>query len=192
MSSYSTIPKLCFVISCGHTIQARGLCSAHYKRMRRGQSLMPPLMANVTTEERFFRHVNKTDTCWLWTGYLNSKGYASFRVGGVQHPAHRVSHELFNGPISMGLEIDHLCRVRHCVNPDHLEAVTHRENIHRGIYPVQTHCINGHEFTEDNTGRTANKKGPYRYCRICKNAQWREWNARRKEKQNGTRRSSNV
>ncbi len=70
---------------------------------------------------------------------------------------------MFKGPIPEGLELDHLCRVRHCVNPDHLEAVTHRENIRRGLGGPRSHCINGHEFTPENTSL---KRG-WQACRAC-------------------------
>lgn len=74
--------------------------------------------------------------CWLWQGALNTKGYAVLSVGGRggrRHYAHRLSYEIHVGPIPAGLQIDHLCRVRRCVNPAHLEPVTNRENVLRGI-----------------------------------------------------------
>ena len=105
--------------------------------------------------------------CWLWTGALNSGGYGSFSVDGRARSAHVVMYELFVGPVPNGLELDHLCRVRHCVNPDHLEPVTRRENIIRGMRPViqraLTHCCRGHEFDEANTYRYAGS----RHCRAC-------------------------
>ena len=88
-----------------------------------------------TPAERFWPQVKKTDTCWLWTGYLKPNGYASFYPGGGRHVAkvyaHRFVYELMRGPITDGLQIDHLCSVRHCVNPAHLELVTHRTNLDR-------------------------------------------------------------
>lgn len=86
-----------------------------------------------TASQRFWVKVNKTDTCWLWTGYIKSNGYATFYPGGGRHVdnVHRFALEVTHGPIADGLEVDHLCRVRHCVNPSHLEVVTRRENLDR-------------------------------------------------------------
>jgi len=108
--------------------------------------------------------------CWLWTGFVGGNGYGSFtvwRVGTIW--AHRMVYERVVGPIPEGLELDHLCRVRRCVNPQHLEPVTRRENARRGESPAglkarQTHCKRGHEFTEQNTRRD---KYGNRSCRSC-------------------------
>lgn len=91
----------------------------------------------MTTEERFWCKVKKTSECWEWTGYKNSKGYGMFRLG-TEHKfkhcvSHRYSYELLASKIPKGLQLDHLCRVRHCVNPKHLEPVTARENTVRGL-----------------------------------------------------------
>ena len=83
-------------------------------------------MARKTQEERFWNRVSvNVDTgCWEWTGSLAQKGYGVIFYGGKPEGAHRVSYEMRYGKIPVGLELDHLCRVRNCVNPDHLEAVT--------------------------------------------------------------------
>lgn len=86
-----------------------------------------------TTEERFWQKVNKTDSCWLFTGAHNGTGYCVIRANGKSTYVHRYSHELHKGQIPEGLQIDHLCRVRNCVNPAHLEAVTFEENMRRTI-----------------------------------------------------------
>lgn len=104
--------------------------------------------------------------CWLWEGYINPDGYG--RLGQVG--AHRISYELHVGPIPDGLVIDHLCRVRHCVSPDHMEPVTNRENILRGRIGEQclrTHCPHGHEYDEANTIVQGDGK---RRCRACRRA----------------------
>ena len=109
--------------------------------------------------------------CWLWLAALSDGGYGKFN-GNV---AHRVSYELIIGAIPSGLELDHLCRVRDCVNPYHLEPVTTQENTKRGERGntglhnrIKTHCSYGHEYTKENTGKTIDGKYEFRYCRKCK------------------------
>ena len=112
--------------------------------------------------------------CWFWMGFVDQKGYGGAYHGGRMRYAHRVSVELFRGPIPKGLEIDHLCRVTGCVNPSHLEAVTKYINMERGMNPAainkrKTHCKRGHEFTESNTRRFTTKGGRQgRECKECK------------------------
>ena len=117
-----------------------------------------------TVEERFWGKVDRRDEdgCWLWTGYRHPQGYGKFRLDGRPHNAHRVAYELSVGPVQEGLELDHLCRNRACVRPDHLEPVTHRENMQRSA-AQRTHCPQGHPWSEANTytGRG------YRECRAC-------------------------
>ncbi len=121
---------------------------------------------------RFLAKVTKTDSCWLWTGYLDHRGYGRFSIGGrkgIETTAQNAAYRLFVGPIARGLEIDHLCRNPSCVNPCHLEAVTHRENILRSSAPPgrqarQTHCLRGHLFDATNTRYELNGS---RSCRKC-------------------------
>jgi len=105
--------------------------------------------------------------CWLWIGCGNHRGYGQIKIAGVQHLAHRVSYELFVGPIPAGLQIDHLCRVRCCVNPSHLEPVTGLENARRGLggsnESAKTHCPQGHAYTPENTCVCRGA----RHCRQC-------------------------
>lgn len=93
----------------------------------------PSDLSNEAIKYRFFQKVNKTDQCWLWLGTINQYGYGMFRKGKdtITTGAHRISYELFIGEIPFGLELDHKCRVRNCVNPKHLEAVTRKENASR-------------------------------------------------------------
>lgn len=84
-------------------------------------------------KERFFSHVNKTDTCWLWTASGNGAGYGKIYIGDKKRVyAHRYSYKLHKGDIPKGYEVDHLCKVVSCVNPEHLEAVTPHLNSVRG------------------------------------------------------------
>ena len=118
--------------------------------------------------------------CWLWAGAAAGGCTESGRYGYYGgRPAHRVVYELLKGEIPAGLQLDHLCRCRFCVNPDHLEPVTPSENANRGIGPALTHgrplqrahCRNGHLFTPENlvviNGR--------HLCRICKRNALRAW-----------------
>ena len=111
--------------------------------------------------------------CWLWNRHIRKNdGYGDFSIERKHILAHRAAYELFKGPIPSGMTVDHLCRVRQCVNPDHLEAVTLRENILRGVspsagYAKATHCKHGHEFTPDNTLHLSKKHGERRQCRAC-------------------------
>lgn len=103
--------------------------------------------------------------CWIWQRCEAWGGYGKTKHKGKTVLAHRVLYERVFGEIPHGLELDHLCRVRLCVNPEHLEAVTHAENMRRGLGGIlKTHCKRDHEFTEENTYRNRGE----RVCRECK------------------------
>ena len=131
-------------------------------------------MTSKSIEERFWEKVNKTDSCWIWTGAVNHKGYGFFKSPSTP-VAHRYSYEITFGKIPDGYQIDHLCKVRNCVRPDHLEAVTPKENNSRsGCWDInknKTHCPRGHEYTDDNT--YVQKKGS-RVCKECARVLGRE------------------
>lgn len=169
----------CSIDECDRKVISRGVCPLHYQRLRKQGSL--PDRNRPTPEERFWAKVNKTETCWLWTAVIVG-GYGKFwldrHVG-----AHRFCYELLVGPVPDGLVLDHLCRVRHCVNPDHLEPVTHRENVSRGVGPTainsqKTHCKRGHPFTKENTGfmrrwKEGDGTSLSRFCKTC-HYDWKE------------------
>lgn len=120
-----------------------------------------------TLRERFFEkiRINEETGCWEWTASCQPTGYGQINDRGVMHYAHRLSYQIHKGPIPKGLTVDHLCFVRKCVNPDHLEAVTNAENISRAGAAI-THCSHGHEYTKENT--YINPTNGYRQCRSCK------------------------
>lgn len=121
--------------------------------------------------------INLETGCWEWTGTRNPKGYGMLRTGGRRRQlVHRVSYEMTYGPIPEGLQIDHLCRVRNCLNPAHLEAVTNQVNTLRGetvtaANAAKTHCSQGHEFTPENTHMEAYGA---RRCLTCRRKRNRE------------------
>ena len=119
--------------------------------------------------------------CWHWMGSKFPTGYGRFKVGGKVCYAHRFSYELFVGPIPDGLSIDHLCRNHPCVNPGHLEPVTHRVNVLRGCAPTahnaaKTHCPKGHAYDLFNT--YVNRQGG-RSCKACGLEAAKRYRARR-------------
>lgn len=120
-------------------------------------------------DERLLEKIDRTRTCWLFTGAISTNGYGRIGLKNRVLQAHRVAYEIFFGEIPDGMHIDHLCRVRHCVNPEHLEAVTQKENNNRAAVVRSTrttHCKRGHEFTPENT--FIHSSGG-RQCRTCRN-----------------------
>jgi hypothetical protein len=143
------------------------------------------------TAARFWAKVNKDGPggCWLWTAGKNGNGYGAFNIRkGLNRGAHRVSYEALVGPIPDGLDLDHLCRVRACVNPAHLEAVTRQVNLLRGKTIVaaeaaRTSCPKDHQYDESNTYL----QGSHRSCKICRKEAWTRWWEKDKAKRRAAR-----
>lgn len=155
--------------------------------MDRGVLLVSPNAPRngaAVPRDRFMAKVDTTGDCWTWTAALRGDGYPSFWLDGRNQGAHRISYEIFVGPIPDGMAIDHRCSNRSCVKPDHLEVVTTSENLSRRDLPTgantwqgaKTHCPHGHEYTDENTIRS----GKSRVCRACRRAYKRRYRARLK------------
>ena len=170
----------CSEPGCDKKHYARGFCNMHWQRWRKRALNADIQLSGFTYMERFWAKVNKEGPipenrpdlgpCWDWLG-ATIIGYGVFGRG-PQKLVHRLSYEIFVGPIPYGLQIDHLCRNRSCLNPDHLEAVTGTENQYRSMSPTglnarKTHCKRGHPFDERNT--RIGKDGS-RNCRTCARA----------------------
>jgi hypothetical protein len=179
--------KVC--TECGREVPrlTRKMCGTCYMRARRGGAIpkRPPLDPEIialllpvpgTSEsfaERVFTYVDTSGDCWEWTGATN-KGYGVIgrgaRGAGLAQ-AHRAVWELLVGPIPPGMELDHLCRVHNCCNPDHLEPVSPEENKRRGfgiavLYAMRTTCEFGHPL--DGIRRDETTGAQWRCCETCK------------------------
>ena len=128
-------------------------------------------LLNKRQHKNFWNKVDKSGICWEWTGARTSKikgGYGRFKLNGKLKLAHRITYQIKYGDIPEGFELDHRCRNRCCCNPDHLEAVTHKVNIQRGLTgnynKIKTHCPRNHEYTPDNLKKT---KDGSRDCKTC-------------------------
>lgn len=162
--------KTCLV--CDEPYYSVGYCVAHYQRSRRHGD---PLGGRRNrTQDEFWKFVEVGD-CWDWTGHVSVGGYGKIRWACFDESyTHRVAWTMLVGPIPDGLFLDHLCRNRTCCNPDHLEVVTHQENMDRGFSPTMVVsksgvCRRGHPQTLENTYPNSSKKQPSaRACAICK------------------------
>lgn len=140
-----------------------GLCGRHYQRLRTHGDVETNLThRGQPALQRFLNLAVLSEGCWPWAGNRNRKGYGMFH-GTKAMSAHKWAYTYWVGPVPEGLQLDHLCRNRGCVNPAHLEPVTNRENQLRSPISLinKTHCIRGHGFTPENTY-------VYRGTRSCK------------------------
>lgn len=156
---------------------------APYKKTRdlqRRLATHPYSKVELSWPESFWWRAEKVGDCWLWSAGIQGGGYGVIRVNGRSELAHRQAFLLVYGEVPDGLELDHTCRNRACVNPAHLEPVTHLENLaraksfrqeHEVGYKLRTECRRGHPYTEQNTGLFFNRQQnkTRRYCRTCFN-----------------------
>lgn len=156
-------------------------CEKHYSRFRRHGDPNVVLKDHTPARERWKKlyTVNERTGCWEWAGQ-KSRGYGVISDGaGKQHTAHRLVWEEMGGVLKEGLELDHLCKNRGCVNPAHIEQVHHTINVRRGGVNgsnfTKTECKYGHEFTPENTYVRSNG---WRSCRACDRRLMREHHAR--------------
>ena len=137
-----------------------------------------PVTIELTERQRdnFLAKVGAPDAgggCWCWTGSRDRHGYGNISVNGFCIGAHRVAYQLAVGAVPDGMDLDHLCRIRHCVNPAHLEPVSRRENTMRssiapaGVNAAKASCINGHAYVAANTYLD---RAGHRHCRTCRAA----------------------
>jgi hypothetical protein len=126
------IGRPCGVDGCDNKHLAKGLCRAHYLRLYKHGRLHLVVRRDIGAVERISLKLKKDNGCWIYTGKLSVKGYAHVQsdIKKMKY-AHRIMYEAKYGPVPKGMELDHICRKRACCNPDHVEPVTHRENMLR-------------------------------------------------------------
>ncbi|WP_394253683.1 HNH endonuclease signature motif containing protein [Arthrobacter pityocampae] len=135
-----------------------------------------------TIRERIISKVLVDDAgCWVFQGAKNSKGYGSVRVDGASLSTHRVMYELDKGPIPDDMDVDHLCRVRACCNPEHLEAITRQIHATRSLAAQKDHCKKGHPLAGDNLRVVTRGTRTSRVCIKCARAANREFMRRSRE-----------
>lgn len=168
---------------------SRGWCNVHYQQWYRYGDPLVRKRIHGNDAKRFWSKVDKNGPvphyrpdlgpCWLWKEKPGPGGYAQIRMGGRAGRmvlVHRWAYTDLVGPIPEARQLDHLCRVRHCVRPDHLEPVPPKINTHRGMGPSalnlrKTHCKRGHPFDEENTRWYRGTRA----CRACQREAGRKW-----------------
>lgn len=168
----------CSIDGCESLIKVRIWCTKHYTLWYRyGDPLGGPAKHPISIWYLNTLSVLPSNECWPWPGHIDKNGYGTATLDGRDQRAHRVSYETFVGPIPDGLQLDHTCHTedlscpggitcphRRCVNPSHLEPVTHNENIRRGRPKrARSVCRNGHPYDE-----SAPRRGKWHVCIICK------------------------
>jgi len=150
------------------------------RRHKSGRGDELPISLTRAQVDAFWLLVSDLDECWEWLGTEFTKyGYGAHKIDGRRFRAHRISWTLTRGPIPNGVVLDHLCRNPRCVNPDHLEVVTHKINILRGVSfsaanARKTHCLRGHEFTPENTLSRRGRRECWQ-CRKDKRKLLKQW-----------------
>lgn len=177
--------RTCSVQDCQRPYKARGWCHTHYEAERRNGRI--EVTKPLPAWERFCANVDFFGDCWQYNpDKIYATGYGAFSVDGQYIGAHRYIWETLVGEIPVGMQLDHMCRNRGCVNPDHMEIVTLVENVLRGEGITaknarKTHCIRGHEFTPENTGPKKSYNGKtWRRCRACSREDRAIWRANQK------------
>lgn len=169
--SQTTVPYGYCECGCGRKTEIRKTdCSCGKSPAGEPQRYVSGHARRVKGPDYIIEDRGFTSPCWIWQGYTEQTGYSRITVNGKRWRAHRWMYEEKVGPIPEGLTLDHLCSVRQCVNPGHLEPVTAAENSLRGNSPWaknkrKTHCKHGHPFDEENT---AYGDSGYRICRACR------------------------
>lgn len=188
--------RTCSIEGCERRHKGRGLCELHFRRLKSAGTTAAPANKEIIGYDAIGRPIWRraedpkakllarvvadSNGCHIWTAGKNDRGYGYVVINGSKIYTHRLSYELFVGPIPDGLVIDHLCRNPPCCNPTHLEPVTPAENTRRGEPAQRTHCPKGHLYDEANTRirhRTDKKNGTSvtsRECRKCNQARRQE------------------
>ena len=180
MSTDHATVKICLFPGCEYRRSRKGLCDSHYRQQRSGKPLTPLYTTRrkagtpprIEYDEMPCPVIGLDGPCHVFKFGKDSNGYGSARVNGRKASVHKYLWEQVNGPVPDGLELDHRCMVRACCNIKHLRAVTHQVNATENLSAppkwkmnaAKTHCVNGHEFTPENTRLDS---GGWRVCKTC-------------------------
>ncbi len=167
--------RACQETGCDRPVSSRGWCAMHYQRWQKHRDLSRGI---APFPARFWSKVTKTETCWIWTSTFNHAGYGQFTLDGRTRRAYQLAYIEAFGPIPAGLEVHHVCANRACVNPAHLEAVTHRTNLLHSDGPTAVNarkavCIRGHALDGLQSSGT-------RRCRTCLREDQRRYRERQR------------